>query len=88
MLQNGLVRAAYEAAEGTDVGRGGENVAQCILDLKRALYNTPHQARALADEVLKSELLEVLIERLPQFGFECRKDVAQVGPRHKQCKAP
>mmetsp|Transcript_34100 Transcript_34100/g.71811 ORF Transcript_34100/g.71811 Transcript_34100/m.71811 type:complete len:383 (+) Transcript_34100:225-1373(+) len=59
-------------------------VAQNMAQMKSILYGEPEAppnreaALELAREVLKTDLLTLLIIHLPLFEFECRKDVSQV----------
>ncbi len=80
-----LVRTACDAARELEAGRPSGSVSRSIAEMKQILYGTPDQpnkqapqALELAVEVLRSGLLESLLERLPLLEFECRKDLAQV----------
>jgi len=59
-------------------------VAGHLSHMKMILYGEPEtapnkeDALELAREVLKTELLHLLITHLPLFEFECRKDISQV----------
>ena len=65
------------------------DLSQSLAQMKLVLYGepetppNPESALDLVREVLKTELLALLLINLPSFEFECRKDISQVShPSH------
>ena len=60
------------------------DLSQSLAQMKLVLYGepetppNPESALDLVREVLKTELLALLLINLPSFEFECRKDISQV----------
>jgi len=75
--------AAAADSSGTIAAKLGE-VSQNLALMKAILYGEPdvppnkEAGLELAREILKTEMLELLVTHLPLLEFECRKDVSQV----------
>ena len=72
------------AEETSSSATSAARISHDVGAMKHLLYGIPEappdrvKAAELATEILRSELLEVLIVQLASLPFECRKDAAQV----------
>ena len=85
----GAAAAATEGGASTDVEDAVKSEALTVVSdaagaMKRALYGSPDAppdravAAQLASAILRSSVLDVLLNRLRDLSFECRRDTTQV----------
>ena len=85
----GAAAAATEGGASTDVEDTVKSEALTVVSdaagaMKRALYGSPDAppdqavAAQLASAILRSSVLDVLLNRLRDLSFECRRDTTQV----------
>jgi len=82
---SGAAAASSSSAEASDEHAAKlSEISHSLAAMKATLYGEPdqppnkEQGLELAREILKTELLLLLVTNLPMLEFECRKDVSQV----------